>query len=81
MDDKPVGFLVGCLVVAPLCSICVLGPAAIGGFLGGWFGWIGDLGGLQIVTFAVVAAILCLGVSRYWRAQKRSTLVDTETNR
>ena len=55
MSDKPVAMLVTAAVVAPICALCVVGPAFL-------FSWLGGLvGGLDPVVatgLAIVGAIL-----------------------
>lgn len=60
MSDKPIAFLVTVLIVGPLCSLCILGPAAVGGALAGWFGWNGDLSAVQIALLMLAVAGLII---------------------
>ena len=62
MSDKPVAFFVTALVIAPVCSVCILGPAVVGGFLAGWFGWLADLD---------IALVTVLGVLGYFKYRRR----------
>ena len=56
MDEKLVAFFVTALAVAPFCAVCILGPALVGAFLAGWFGWLADLDtGLAIVLGGLTA--------------------------
>lgn len=55
MWDKPVAALVTAIAVAPLCLVCVLGPAAFVA-AGGWFlAWLGGFG------MPLLAAALAVG--------------------
>ncbi|MDA1100123.1 MAG: hypothetical protein O2967_14180 [Proteobacteria bacterium] len=74
MSDKPIAMLVAALVVAPICSVCILGPAVIAGFFAGWFGWVGDLSALQMIALGVAAAALVLGISRYRHSRKTDAI-------
>ena len=38
MSDKPVAALVAAVAVAPLCAVCVLGPASVLAAVGAWLG-------------------------------------------
>ena len=42
-------------VIAPICAVCILGPAAIGFLFGGAFGWLGDFGPLGTVALMIAA--------------------------
>lgn len=67
MSERPVGFLVAVLAVVPACGVCILGPAAVGGFLAGWFGWLADLDIALVTVLGGVAAIAVLGYVKYRR--------------
>jgi uncharacterized membrane protein len=55
MSDKPLAGLTAAVAVAPLCLVCVIGPAALVA-AGGWFlGWLGGFGG------PLIASVLALG--------------------
>ena len=69
MNDKHLAVL----VAVPLCSVCVLGPAVVGGLLASWFGWVGDLGVAEIVGLTVLGAIVMLGVTRYVQNRQQPT--------
>jgi len=68
MSDKPVAFFVTALVIAPVCSVCILGPAVVGGFLAGWFGWLADL---DIALVTVLGGLAVLGVLGYFKYRRR----------
>ncbi len=54
MNEKLVAGMVTAAGIAPLCAVCVLGPAAIGSALAGAFAWLGGAG--PSLTVAVMAA-------------------------
>lgn len=54
MSDKPPAGLMAALAVAPLCLVCVLGPAALVA-AGGWF--LAWLGGFGVPLIASVLAV------------------------
>jgi len=71
MSDKPLAGLVAAIAVAPLCVLCVLGPAAIVA-AGGWFlAWLGGFG------MPLIAAVLAAGGWLAWRIlQRRSATCE-----
>lgn len=58
MKDTWVAFLVTSAVVAPICSVCVLGPTFLFSWLGGWFS---GLSPLMTTGLSIIAAILVYG--------------------
>lgn len=65
MSDKPLAGLMAALAVAPLCLVCVLGPAAFVA-AGGWLlAWLGGFG------MPLIAAVVAVGGWLGWRALKR----------
>ncbi len=42
MNEKPVAALVAALAIAPICAVCILGPAFVGSVLASIFGWFKD---------------------------------------
>ncbi len=77
MSDKPVSLLVTALAVAPICAICILGPAVVAGFFAGWFSWLVDLGIVQIAVMGIGVAIIVFGVARYRHARRTSWVVTS----
>lgn len=69
MSEKPIAFLVTAVAVAPLCAVCILGPAALGAVATGLAGWIGGLGPITTTGTAVGAAAVVYGVVRWNRAR------------
>jgi hypothetical protein len=55
MSDKPIAILVTAAAIAPLCAICVLGPAFLGGAVAWVSGWVGGLG--PAITTGLVLAV------------------------
>ncbi len=64
MSDKPVAALVTAAVVAPLCAVCILGPAFLGSALAGATGWFGGLGPVVTGGLAMIAGIAVYGFVR-----------------
>ena len=58
MNDKLLAGIVTGVVVAPLCSVCILGPAFVGVLIGGALGWIADLRPVVTIGLAIVGTIL-----------------------
>lgn len=71
MADKPIAFAVVALLAAPACALCVLGPAAVGGFLMGLLGW---LTATHVVALLIVAALLVIAYIGF--RDKRSRTQD-----
>ena len=75
MSDKPVGMLVAAAVVAPLCILCLGGPALIAFFAGSFAAWFTGTNTLAVVGAAMALAMLV------WRLyfRRRTAQVDTAT--
>ena len=56
MNEKLVAGIVTAAAIAPICTVCVFGPAAVGAVLAGAFGWIGGISGFGIAALIVIAA-------------------------
>ncbi len=54
MNDKFVAGLVGAVAIAPICAVCILGPAAIGSLFAGEFGWVAGAG--PVLTIGIMLA-------------------------
>ena len=74
MSDKPIAVLIAALVAIPACSLCILGPTVVAGIFAGWFGWVGDLGAVQLIALGIAAAVLVLGISQYRRSWKTDAI-------
>ena len=61
MNDKPVTMLVTAAVVAPICAVCILGPAFLGSAVAGVFAWFGGFDPVTALGLAVIGAILAYG--------------------
>lgn len=58
MSDKPVAVLVTALAMAPICAVCVLGPAVFVSAVAGLSGWFGGIDLLTTTGLAIVGALL-----------------------
>lgn len=74
MNDKLFAGLFTAVVIAPICAVCVLGPAVVGSVLAVAFGWIADLRPVVTTGLAIIAAILVYGFFR--RRQDRRSVAD-----
>lgn len=73
MNDKLIAGLATALVIAPICAVCILGPAVLGLVLGGAFGWIAGLSPVATAGLAIVGAIFVYG---YFSRRKKATAGD-----
>lgn len=74
MNDKPIAMLVTAAVVAPICAVCILGPAFLGSALAGLFAWFGGFDPVASLGLAAVGAILAYGFFR--RRRDRQGMAD-----
>ncbi len=58
MSDKPIAMLVTAAAIAPVCALCVLGPAVLGSLLAGTFAWLGGTGPVLTMGLMIVAGLL-----------------------
>jgi len=65
MSEKLMAGLVTALVIAPVCSLCILGPAALAAFFGGLVGWLDGFDLLTIVGLAAMVGVLVMINKRY----------------
>ncbi len=65
MNDKFVAGLVGAIAIAPICAVCILGPAAAVSVVAGAAGWLGGAG--PVLTIGIMLAAGALA----WRTLRR----------
>ncbi len=58
MSDKPIAMLVTAAAIAPICALCVLGPAVLGSLLAGTFAWLGGTGWVLTMGLMIAAGLL-----------------------
>ena len=75
MGGKLVAGLVTAVVIAPVCAVCILGPAFLGSAFGWALGWFSGLGPIATLATAVVAGLAVTGLVR-WRGSKGATGKD-----
>jgi hypothetical protein len=64
MNDKLVAGLVTAVAIAPLCAVCILGPAFLGSLLAGSFGWLAGTSPETTLGLAIIGAILVYAYMR-----------------
>ncbi len=69
MGEKFVAGIVTAAAIAPICAVCILGPAAVGSLFAGAFGWLGDFGPLGTIALMIAAAAGVL-VTRHFARRK-----------
>lgn len=70
--DKLGAGLAAITVVLPICSVCVLGTAAVGAMLTGVVAGLGGTGGVLSITLTIIAA----GLLIYRIMQRRRALPE-----
>ncbi len=71
MNEKLLAGLVTAVVVAPICALCILGPAFLVSALAGALGWFGWLDPVLATGLAIVGALVVFGLARKWNARAR----------
>ena len=64
MNGKFMAGVTTAIVVAPVCAVCILGPALIGSFLGGFAGWFGGLDPLAVAGLAMAIGVLAIVIAK-----------------
>ena len=77
MGEKFVAGIVTAAAIAPVCAVCILGPAAVGSLFAGAFGWLGDFGPLGTIALMIAAAAGVLAYRRFFR-RRRQALPDRQ---
>jgi len=86
MSEKLMAGVITAVVIAPICSLCIIGPAALGAFFGGMAGWFGGFDLLTIAGSATMVGILVMMKKRYAgkpasaSGQSASTVLSTTPN-
>jgi hypothetical protein len=71
MSEKPVATLVAALAIAPICAVCILGPAFVGSAFASIFGWSAGPG---VIGLAVI--VMALGAGLYLLVKRKQRLND-----
>lgn len=72
MGEKVVAGIVTAAAIAPICAVCILGPAAVGSLFAGAFGWLGDFGPLGTVALMIAAAAGVVVTRHFSRGRMRA---------
>ncbi len=64
MSEKLMAGVVTAAIIAPLCSVCILGAVVLGSFLGGLAGWFGGLDPMVTTGFALATGAVFVGFSK-----------------
>ena len=80
MGDKLVAGLVTAAVVAPVCALCVLGPAILTSMFAGIAGWLGGFDPVVTTGLVLVAGIAVYGIVRRRRAQRPPMTLSGEVS-
>lgn len=81
MSDKLIAGLVTAVAVAPVCAVCIFGPAALASAAAGIAGWLGGLDPVVITGLAVLAGIAAYGVVHRRRSRRVGPSQEGEINR
>ncbi len=74
MSEKLMAGVITAVVIAPLCSICIIGLAALGAFLGGIAAWFSGLG--PVAAGGLTVPIGVFVIARKRRSMKLKTRPD-----
>jgi hypothetical protein len=72
MGEKFVAGIVTAAAIAPICAVCILGPAAIGSLFAGAFGWLGDFGPLGTLALMIAAGAGVLVTRDFLRRRRQA---------
>lgn len=64
MSEKPIAGLAAAIVIAPLCAVCVLGPAVIASIFTGVAAWLGGFGAIVTASMVLIAGTAVYGFVR-----------------
>ncbi len=78
MSDKPIAMLVTAVGIAPICVLCVLGPAVLGSLLAGAFAWLGATGPVLTIGLMIVAGLLVYRTIRRRKVQTQDRAERSE---
>ena len=69
MNDKALAIILAMIVVAPICVMCILGPALLGSALALGFAWFGGLDAVSSMGLAILAGLMVFGFLQRKRAR------------
>ncbi len=69
MNDKALAGILGFILVAPICVMCVLGPAVLGSALAWASAWFGGMSAVSSMGLAILAGLIVFGFLQRKRAK------------
>lgn len=78
MSEKLLAGLVTAVVIAPICALCILGPAVLGSLLAGTLGWLGGLGPVRTTGLMLIAGVVVYGLVRTWNTRRSGASASSE---
>ncbi len=72
MGEKFVAGIVAAAAIAPVCAVCILGPAVVGSLFAGAFGWFGDFGPLGTIALMLAAGAGVLVTRDFIRRRRQA---------
>ena len=79
MKDKLVAGLVTVVAVAPICALCILGPAIFTSIFAGVAGWFGGIGPALTTGLALAAGIAVYRSVRRRKGRRAPMALREET--
>ena len=70
MGEKFTAWFVTAAFIAPICAVCILGPAVIVSIFAGIAGWFGGLGAVTTTGLVIVVGIVVTEIIRRRRARR-----------
>ncbi len=70
MNEKLTAGIVTAAAIAPVCALCILGPAVLGSMIAGIAGWFGGLSAITTAGLVLVAGIAVYEIIRRRRARR-----------
>ncbi len=70
MGEKFTAWLVTAAVIAPVCAVCILGPAVMVSIFAGAAGWFGGLDAFAAAGLVLIAGLSVYGLIRRRKAQR-----------
>lgn len=78
MGEKLTAWFVTAALIAPVCAVCVLGPAVIASMFAGVVGWFGGLGAIGTAGLVLVAGGAVFALFRRRKARRPPTILNRE---
>jgi hypothetical protein len=70
MNEKLTAGIVTAAAIAPVCALCILGPAVLGSMIAGIAGWFGGLSAITTAGLVLVAGIAGYEILRRRKARR-----------